>query len=140
MDGSSSLVDIHTPYHLHITNHQGQMFVPDLLHDTNYGEWSGDMVDVLLANNKFGFVNMTLVRPEDDDKELPHWECCDALVRGWLKSSMTPELRQSVCYATTPAQIWDDLKERFGRGSASCTYELRRTLILSWQEDLGVST
>ncbi|CAN0892915.1 hypothetical protein LINGRAHAP2_LOCUS17851 [Linum grandiflorum] len=138
--GSGSFtVDIQSPYYMHASDHPGQIFVPDLPNDTNYGEWSGDMAEVLFAKNKFGFVDKTLTVPDETAKEYNYWVRCDVLVRGWLKASMNLDLRRSVRYATTACQIWDDLKDRFGRGSASRAYELRHNICLLRQEDLGVS-
>ncbi|CAN0857166.1 hypothetical protein LINGRAHAP2_LOCUS6672 [Linum grandiflorum] len=135
----SIVLDIHSPYSLNASDHPGQVFVPDLLSDTNYGEWASDMSEVLFAKNKFGFVDKTLAKPADTDKEQAYWLRCDAMVRGWLKSSMTIDLRRSVRFAATASQIWDDLKERFGRGSSPRAYELRRALSLLHQADLGIS-
>ncbi|CAN1308197.1 hypothetical protein LINPERPRIM_LOCUS27299 [Linum perenne] len=97
------------------------------------------MTEVLYAKNKFGFVDRSLPKPEESNGFYAHWMRCDALVRGWLKSAMTKEVRSSVRYATTAAQIWSDLKERFGKKSAPRAYEIRRSLSLLQQNNLGVS-
>ncbi|GJX56831.1 hypothetical protein Tco_0286728 [Tanacetum coccineum] len=37
---------------------------------------------------------------------------CDAMIKGWLTTAMEEEIQNSVKYAKTSAEIWNDLKER----------------------------
>ncbi|XP_020229072.1 uncharacterized protein LOC109810097 [Cajanus cajan] len=59
------------------------------------------------------------------------------MVKGWLKSAMDKEVRSRVKYATTACEIWEELEERFAKGSAPRVYELRRTMTLLRQEKLS---
>ncbi|CAN1284730.1 Retrovirus-related Pol polyprotein from transposon RE1 [Linum perenne] len=97
------------------------------------------MEEVLFAKTKHGFVDGTLTKPDDKSNDYPHWIRCDAMVKGWLKAAMTKDVRNSVRYATTAAEIWKDVKERYGKASAPRAYEVRRALSLLRQEGLGVS-
>ncbi|CAL1383382.1 unnamed protein product [Linum trigynum] len=38
----------------------GQLFVGELLNDSNYGEWVTDMTEALIAKNKMGMVDETI--------------------------------------------------------------------------------
>lgn len=86
------------------------------------------MTNALLAKNKIGFVDGTLKQPAADSADLSFWIRCDAMVKGWIKSAMEKDVRKSVRYAKTAREIWSDLSERFGKGSAPRLYELRRDI------------
>ena len=63
----------------------------------------------------------------ESDKYLP-WMRCDAMIKGWLTTAMEKEIRNSVKYAKTATEIWQDLKERFGKESAPKAYELKQAM------------
>nr|GEV20163.1 putative Gag-polypeptide of LTR copia-type [Tanacetum cinerariifolium] len=58
---------------------------------------------------------------------------CDAMIKGWLTRAMEKEIRNSVKYAKTAAEIWNDLKEMFGKESAPKAYELKQSLATTRQ-------
>ncbi|KAJ0580529.1 putative RNA-directed DNA polymerase [Helianthus annuus] len=67
------------------------------------------------------------------------WMRCDAMIKGWLTTAMEKEIRSSVKYASTSAEIWKDLSERFGKESAPRAYELKQQLGNTRQEGASVS-
>ncbi|CAL1382273.1 unnamed protein product [Linum trigynum] len=67
------------------SDNPGQLFVGELLNNSNYGEWVTDMSEALIAKNKMGMVDGTIVKP-DNEELLGAWLQCDALVKGWLKT------------------------------------------------------
>lgn len=127
-----------SPYYLHPSDNPGQVFVSELLSDTNYGEWVNDMSNALYAKNKFGFVDGSIPMPAADSADLGHWMRCNAMVKGWLKSSIDKDVRSGVRYAKTAQEIWVDLEERYGKGSAPRLYELRRAVALLRKENQTV--
>ncbi|OMO87137.1 Integrase, catalytic core [Corchorus capsularis] len=136
----STEIDVMSPFYLHASDNPGQIYVSDLLHDGNYGEWVNDMSNALFAKNKIGFVDGTIPRPGVDSPNLQHWMRCNAMVKGWLKSAMGKDVRGSVRYASTAREIWVDLEERFGKGSDPRAYEIRRAVTLLRQEKMSVSS
>ncbi|XP_076925100.1 uncharacterized protein LOC143587803 [Bidens hawaiensis] len=66
------------------------------------------------------------------------WLRREAMIKGWLNTTMEKEIRTSVKYDTTAQDIWADLKERFGKESAPRAYELKQTLIITRQEGASV--
>lgn len=138
--GGSSTIDVSSPYFLHASDDPGQIFVGELLHDENYGDWVNDMGNALFTKNKMGFVNRTIERPKDNSPDLMNWKRCNAMVQGWLTSAMEREIRSSVKYAKTAQEIWVDLEERFGKESAPRAHELRRALISTRQDKMTIST
>ncbi|CAL1389558.1 unnamed protein product [Linum trigynum] len=124
--------------HLHQSESPNNCFVGELLTDSNYGEWVVDITDSLIAKNKICFVDGTLP-PATTPEEKDALRRCNAMVKGWLKIAMSKEVRSSVRFANTAREIWVDLQARFGQGSASRLYELKRTIICLQQEKLYVS-
>ncbi|CAL1405238.1 unnamed protein product [Linum trigynum] len=122
------------------SDNPGQLFVGELLNDSNYGEWVTDMTEALIAKNKLGIVDGSVVKPEAAGELREAWLQCDALVKGWLKTAMDKEVRSSIRYAKTAREMWVDLEARFGKGSAPRAYELRQLISSLRQEKLSVST
>ncbi|XP_076931784.1 uncharacterized protein LOC143597057 [Bidens hawaiensis] len=115
------------------------MHVNETLTDNNYADWSQEIMNFLFAKNKVGFVDGSINKPEKTDAKYMPWLRCDAMVKGWLTTAMEKDIRYSVRYATTAAEIWSDLHERFGKESAPRAYELKRTLAAIQQEGMSVS-
>ncbi|KAJ9540324.1 hypothetical protein OSB04_026830 [Centaurea solstitialis] len=138
--GGSIMVDVMSPYFISAADSPNIVFVSGLLRDGNYADWVDDMTNALFAKNKIGFVDGSISIPDEGAAELPLWKRCNAMVKGWLLSSMEKEIRMSVKHAKTAREVWDDLQERFGSESAPRAYELKRALTLTRQEKLSISS
>ncbi|KAD6454947.1 hypothetical protein E3N88_09653 [Mikania micrantha] len=136
-DGSSP--DHSSPYYLHPSDYPRQMHVNDALTDHNYLDWVQEMENFLFAKNKMGFIDGTLKKPGETDTNHMGWKRCDAMIKGWLTTAMDKEIRGSVKYANTAAEIWSDLKERFGKESAPRAYELKQSISSTRQDGMTVS-
>nr|GFB06759.1 hypothetical protein [Tanacetum cinerariifolium] len=97
------------------------------------------MTNFLFAKIKFGFVDGSIKKLESISKDYMAWMRYDAMVKGWLTTAMEKEIRTSVKYANTAAEIWKDLKERFGKESAPRAYELKQILNVTQQDRVTVS-
>ncbi|XP_071739001.1 uncharacterized protein [Rutidosis leptorrhynchoides] len=97
------------------------------------------MANALFAKNKYGFVDGSISMPKEDSADFMNWKRCNAMVRGWLVSSMVKEIKNSVKYTATARDIWVDLEERFGKENAPRAYELRRTLTAIHQGNMSIS-
>ena len=67
--------------------------------------------NMLLAKNKIGFVDGSLPMPKEDSADLMNQRMCNAMMRGWLISTMEKKIKASVKYAITSLDIWLDLVE-----------------------------
>ncbi|XP_024982943.1 uncharacterized protein LOC112519181 [Cynara cardunculus var. scolymus] len=97
------------------------------------------MTNFLFAKNKIGFIDGSIKKPEKTASNYMAWMRCDAMIKGWLTTSMEKEIRSSVKYANSAAEIRDDLKERFGKESAPRAYELKQLLMVTRQDGTSVS-
>lgn len=85
-----------SPYFFTNSNHPGQNFVVEnLLSDGNYDDLENEMSNALFAKNKIGFVDGTLLMPQEDLNKFTNWKICNAVVRGWLVSSMEKEIKST---------------------------------------------
>lgn len=138
-EGSGGGIDHNSPYYLHPSDVPKQLHVNEVLSDSNFSDWSQEMENFLFAKNKIDFVDGTLQRPEKGKSDYMPWMRCDAMVKGWLTTAMEKGIRDSVKYATTAAEIWTDLRERFGKESSPRAFELKQKIIATRQGGSFVS-
>ncbi|KAM0002197.1 putative RNA-directed DNA polymerase [Helianthus debilis subsp. tardiflorus] len=136
---NQNLSDHNSPFYIHASDYTRQMQVSEALTDGNYTDWAQEMLNFLFAKNKVGFIDGTLKKPEPDSDDYMAWMRADAMIKGWLHTAMEKDIRTSVKYATTAQEVWTDLKERFGKGSAPRAYELKQSLSGIRQEGTSVS-
>lgn len=98
------------------------------------------MENFVFAKNKRGFIDRTIKKPEIDDANYMTWMRCDAMIKGWLTTTMEKEIRGSMKYANTTSEIWKDVQERFGKESAPHAYELKQAISNTRQNGMTVST
>ena len=120
--------DVGSPFYIHPSDYPRQMHVNDALTDNNYIDWVQEMENFLFAKNKIGFVDGSIKKPEKDGADYMAWMRYDAMIKGWLTTAMEKEIPVSVKYANTSAEIWTDLRERFGKQSAPRAYELKQAI------------
>ncbi|KAI3507425.1 hypothetical protein L1887_22411 [Cichorium endivia] len=137
--GKNDAIDANSPYYIHPSDLPKQMHVNETLTDGNYSDWAKEMANFLFAKNKMGFVDGTIPKPEKTAENYMQWMRCDAMIIGWLTTAMDKDIRGSVKYANTSSEIWDDLKERFGKESAPRAYELKQSLSVTHQDGSSVS-
>ncbi|XP_076887035.1 uncharacterized protein LOC143537059 [Bidens hawaiensis] len=118
LKNQEGVIDHNSPYYIQASDYPRQMHVRDALTDNNYISWAQEMMSFLFAKNKTGFIDGSLKKPEPTSTEYTPWMRCDAMIKGWLNSSMEKEIRNSVNYASMAEEIWSDLKERFGSKGA----------------------
>ncbi|XP_023742945.1 uncharacterized protein LOC111891088 [Lactuca sativa] len=133
------IIDHNSPLYLHASDYPKQMHVNEVLTDKNYNDWEQEMMNLLFAKNKSGFVDGSIKRLETESEKYLPWMHCDAMIKGWLTTAMEKEIRNNVKYAKTATEIWQDLKERFGKESAPKAYELKQAMNNTRQDDTTVS-
>ncbi|XP_015084267.1 uncharacterized protein LOC107027684 [Solanum pennellii] len=78
---------------------------------------------------------MVAGKKEDFGDELRHqWNRCNAIVQGWIMSSVTQELHTGIVYATSARAVWEDLRERFDKVNESRIYQLYKAIAMNVQD------
>ena len=85
----------------------------------------------LRAKNKLGFVD-GLITKTTEEANISNWERCNDLVGSWILNSVSPEIRPSILYAETVAQIWTE-------SNAPKIYQLKRSIFALQQDGMSVS-
>jgi len=137
---SDSPDNIHSPYHLHSSDHPGLVLVPDLLDGTNYGTWIVAITTSIEAKNKLGFVDGSIVRPDETDPYYLIWKRCNNMVKSWLLNSVSKQIYSSILYFATATEIWKDLHTRFHKSNLPRLYKLRQQIHSLRQGTMDLST
>lgn len=67
----------------------------------------------LLDQNKFGFIDGSIVKPALGHANHIVWHRNDNIVASWLQNSLSKEMYVSVLHFSFAKAIWEDLKECF---------------------------
>lgn len=62
----------------------------------NYDEWSSAIELMLEAKEKLGFINGTIVKPEEDDPKLKKWWSMNTMIGSGLLNTIQPSLHSSI--------------------------------------------
>lgn len=83
----------------------------------NYGVWS-QMVEVLLASkDKLGHINGERTQPASNDTGYKRWMSDNSMVKGWILSSLDPNLIGNFIRFSTAKEVWDSIKLTFFDGN-----------------------
>ncbi|XP_019234924.1 PREDICTED: uncharacterized protein LOC109215337 [Nicotiana attenuata] len=137
----ANTLDHNHALYLHPSDTTGAPIVSiQLTGSDNYSIWSRAMRIQLLGKNKLGLIDGTLKR-EDVAENLGHqWDKCNAIVLGWIMSSVSKKLVTGIVYAKDACRVWEDLKERFDKINASRIYQLHKEIATLCQGTNSVST
>lgn len=127
------------PFHLHSNENPALVLVSPVLNGDNYHSWSRSMVIALKSKNKLQFVDGTLTAPSSGDAQFPSWERCNTMVLSWIMHSIDNSIAQSLIWMDTAADVWADLRERFGRGDAIRICDLQEEIYNLRQGALSVN-
>jgi hypothetical protein len=94
-------IDSSSPFYIHASHSPRQMQTNDPLTVSNYSDWVQEMANFLFAKNKMGFVDGTIPKPDQKHDTYMAWMRCDAMIKGWLTTSMEKTIRGSFKYANT---------------------------------------
>ena len=117
----------------------GNGLVSITLKGSNYHSWSRPITVALRSKNKIAFVDGSLPKPAANDAMFPHWDRCNTMVVSWINLSLEPEIRESVMYIESAAEIWGDLKERYYQGDIFRIAELQEEMYSLKQGDISVT-
>ncbi|XP_075515853.1 uncharacterized protein LOC142550661 [Primulina tabacum] len=127
------------PLILQQSDHPGLVLVSKLFDGSNYGQWSRAMRIALSAKNKIGIINGTIKAPEAEDDKFPAFERCNHMVLSWILNAVHPDIAESIIYAESALDVWNDLYDRFSQGNDARVFEIRREIVEHRQGHQSVS-
>ncbi|KAI9174714.1 hypothetical protein LWI28_021768 [Acer negundo] len=126
------------PFLIYHSDNPTAVLVSPVLSGDNYGTRSSAITMALRGKNKLGFVGGTLIKPSIE-KDVPNWARCNDLVSSWIMNSVSLDIRNSILYAETTNEIWNDLKERFSQSNVPKIYQLKQSISALKQDNSTVS-
>lgn len=139
-NSSSDSDDGFNPYFIHHSDNSGLVLISQPLTGDNYPSWNRAMVIALSVKNKIGFIDGTIILPEDNEDLLNQWIRNNNIVISWILNSISKEISASVIYLESAHEIWIDMKERYQQRNGPRIFQLRRELMNHIQGQSSVST
>ncbi|GAU37803.1 hypothetical protein TSUD_276210, partial [Trifolium subterraneum] len=128
------------PYFMHPNENPGNILATPLLSGPNYHSWSRAVTVALRSKHKIHFINGSLPRPPDGDRDSIAWDRCNTMVMSWLSNSVEPEISQSILWMDTATEIWKELKERFYQGDVFRISDIQEEIYTLKQGDNSISS
>ncbi|KAK3017878.1 hypothetical protein RJ639_004174 [Escallonia herrerae] len=102
-----------SPYDLTTNDNPGIIITQVQLKGENYDEWARSIRTALRARKKFGFIDGTIKRPDENSSDLKDWWTINSLLVSWIRNTIEPTLRSTISHVEVAQDLWTDIKERF---------------------------
>lgn len=63
----------------------------------DFHSWHRYVRMALKVRNKLGFIDWTIRKPPDNDKDSRSWSCCNDMVATWLMNSVSKKIGRVFC-------------------------------------------
>ncbi|XP_074318770.1 uncharacterized protein LOC141655597 [Silene latifolia] len=95
----------------------------------NYDEWSRAFRLALLAKDKLGYIDGSIIKPSESAADFKTWRSTNALVTAWIFNSMEYEIRRSISHRPEARLVWTNIKQRFCQGNDARVYRLQTEIM-----------
>lgn len=129
-----------SPYDITPGDNPRSLITQVQLKGDNYDEWARSLRTVLRARKKFGFIDGTLLRPEEGSANLEDWWTNNSLLVSWIMNTVEPALRSTISHMEVAQDLWDDIKERFSIMNGPRIQQLKAELVECKQKGLTIVT
>jgi hypothetical protein len=102
-----------SPYDITSNDNPGSLLTQVQLKGENYDEWACALKIALRARKKFGFVDGSIERPDEESPDLEDWWTNNSLLVSWIMNTIEPSLRSTMSHMEVAQDLWEDIKERF---------------------------
>uniref|UniRef100_A0A5B7BIE2 Retrotransposon Copia-like N-terminal domain-containing protein n=1 Tax=Davidia involucrata TaxID=16924 RepID=A0A5B7BIE2_DAVIN len=99
------------PYHLHYSDHPGNILVTKSLNGDNYGTWSHSIGIALSTKNNSGFVDGLIKRSSESDSKFPIWKRCNDMFLSWILNPGDPNLVNNVIYVDSAIEVCSNIEQ-----------------------------
>ena len=137
---SNNEISMGSPYFLSHSDNPGASITPVTLTGENYAEWASELENALRAKRKIGFINGTLLMPDENEKpaEAELWKTVNSMIVGWIRTSISATVRSTVTFTPDAFKMWSELKRRFSIGNTVRVHQLKAELAACKQDGLTV--
>lgn len=143
-DGKKSVVNAEvvkktpSPYDLNSNDNPGSIITQVQLRGENYDEWAKAIRTLLRARRKWGFVEGTVKKPNEESPEMEDWWTVQSMVVSWILNTIEGSLRSTISYMENAKELWDDIKERFSVANGPRIQQLKSELAECKQEGMSM--
>jgi len=130
---------MHNFLYLHPNENPATTLVSPVLDPTNYHSWSRSIITALSVKNKVEFIYGSVPQPVKTYTSYSSWNRCNNMVVSWIVHSVSVPIRQSIIWMDVAADIWKDLKTRFGQGDLLRILDLQLEAYSLCQGELTVT-
>ena len=127
------------PYFLGSGDHPGLVLVTPPLSDHNFQQWRRDFRLALGAKNKTGFIDGTIQQPAPTNPLYHSWIRCNQMVMSWIIHSVSLDIKSSILFLDSAADMWTELTNRFSQGNGPRLFDLNDSLTRLRQGDDSVT-
>ncbi|KAG7553171.1 Reverse transcriptase RNA-dependent DNA polymerase [Arabidopsis thaliana x Arabidopsis arenosa] len=128
------------PYDLSATDNPGTVISQVLLNGDNFEDWARELRTALRARKKFGFVDGSIKKPEEDSEEIEDWWTINSLLVSWIRNSIDSSLRRDISHFEIAKELWDDIAEQYGIVSGPRIQQLKHELVTCKQKGLSIKS
>ncbi|KAK2976867.1 hypothetical protein RJ640_009318 [Escallonia rubra] len=102
-----------SPYDLTTNDNPGIIITQVQVKGENYDEWARSIRTAMIARKKFGFIDRTIKRPDENSLDLEDWCTINSLLVSWIRNTIEPTLRSTISHVEVAQDLWTIIKERF---------------------------
>ena len=115
-------------YILSSNDNPGNLITQVQLRENNYDEWARAVRTALRAKRKFGFIDGTVEKPEEDSDEMEDWWTVNSMIVSWIMNTIEPTVRYALTHMEIAKELWDDIKECFSVTDGARVHQLKSEL------------
>lgn len=104
---------VHSPFDLNSSDTPRNIITQVQLKGDNYDEWARAICTSLHARRKWGFVEGTVKKPNENSARMEDWWTIHSMVVSWILKSIEARLRSMISYKENAQDLWKDIKDRF---------------------------
>ncbi|XP_074315655.1 uncharacterized protein LOC141651863 [Silene latifolia] len=93
----------------------------------------------LATKNECGFIDGLMPAPAQNDPSFSKWLRSDYMVRCWILSSMTPNIKEGFMTCKSAKRLWTDLNDMYAHSNAPLLFQLKKELKNSSQDNQSVA-
>lgn len=123
-----SFADLQNPLFMHPSDGPASIVVSKLQGASDYRDWRRSFEIQLSAKRKLDFINGSVKRSTTDDVEANQWDTCNNMVISWIHGNISENIKTSVLFINSAADIWRQLEKRFSLTNGSRKYKLNKDL------------
>lgn len=136
--GSPPTKVVMAAYQLAANENPGAVIAQVQFNGDNFDEWAQAIRSALRVKKKFGFVDGSVVKPQEGAPEFEDWMSANSMVSLWILNTVDPEIRRTLANKENPEELWKEIKDRFSEGNGPRIQEIKSQLAQLRQGSLSV--